>query len=354
MPVERVQLLEQREPVGDGAAIGRIDEREVLDGAEVQGGHLQQDGGEVRPQDLRVGELGTAVEVVLGVQPDRDAGAQPPAPARPLPRRGLADRLDRQPLHLRAMAVPGDARRPGVDHVPDARNRQRRLGDVGGEHDPPSRMGREDLVLVGGRQPRVQRHDLGERQVALHERVLRVADLPLTRQEHQDVARPFGDELVDGVEDGGDLVAIRVCFRVVGVDDRAVPDLDRIGAPADLHHRRAAEVRRDALHVDRRRGDDQLQVRPTRQDLGEVAEQEVDVEAPLVGLVEDDRVVLAQQPVVGDLGQQDAVGHELDQRVVGHVVAEPHLVADDPPSGVSSSSAIRSATLRAAIRRGWV
>ena len=174
-------------------------------------------------------------------------------------------------------------------------------------------------------------HDLGERQVALGERVLGVADLPLTREEHQDVARPLGDELVDGVEDGGDLVAIRICFRVVGVDDRAVPDLDRIGAPADLDDRRAAEVGGHPLDVDRRRRDDQLQVRPPRQDLGEVAQQEVDVEAPLVGLVEDDRVVLAQQPVVGDLGQQDAVGHELDQRVVGHVVAEPHLVADDLP-----------------------
>ena len=44
----------------------------------------------------------------------------------------------------------------------------------------------------------------------------------------------------------------------------------------------------------------------------EVAEQEVDVEAALVRLVDDDRVVAAQQPVALDLGQQDAVGHQLD------------------------------------------
>jgi hypothetical protein len=34
---------------------------------------------------------------------------------------------------------------------------------------------------------------------------------------------------------------------------------------------------------------------------------------PLVGLVDDERVVPAQVPVAGELGQQDAVGHELDQ-----------------------------------------
>ena len=56
--VEGVQLLEQREPVGDGAAVRRVDEREVGDVAEVQGRHLQQHRGEVGAQDLGVGELG--------------------------------------------------------------------------------------------------------------------------------------------------------------------------------------------------------------------------------------------------------------------------------------------------------
>ena len=36
------------------------------------------------------------------------------------------------------------------------------------------------------------------------------------------------------------------------------------------------------------------------------------------------------------------------------LVGEPDLVADASPSGVASSSAIRSATVRAAMRRGWV
>jgi hypothetical protein len=60
----------------------------------------------------------------------------------------------------------------------------------------------------------------------------------------------------------------------------------------------------------------------------EVAEDEVDVQAALVRLVDDQRVVAAQHPVTGQLVQQDAVRHDLDQRVLAGMVGEPHLVAD--------------------------
>ena len=45
-------------------------------------------------------------------------------------------------------------------------------------------------------------------------------------------------------------------------------------------------------------------------------------------LVDDQRVVAQQPPVPLHLGQQDAVGHQLDQRLVAGVVVEPHLIAD--------------------------
>ncbi len=48
-------------------------------------------------------------------------------------------------------------------------------------------------------------------------------------------------------------------------------------------------------------------------------------------LVDDQRVVPAQVAVRLDLGQQDAVGHQLDQRVLTGLVAEPHLVAHRRP-----------------------
>src|SRR3546814_6700497 len=95
---------------------------------------------------------------------------------------------------------------------------------------------------------------------------------------------------------------------------------------SDLH-RRAAEVCGEALGVDGGRGDDHLQVAAPLQQLLQVAEQEIDVEAALVGLVDDDGVVGRQPAVRGDLCQQDAVGHELDRGVGRDVVGEAYLEA---------------------------
>ena len=48
-------------------------------------------------------------------------------------------------------------------------------------------------------------------------------------------------------------------------------------------------------------------------------------------LVDDDRVVGREQPVALRLGEQDAVGHQLDERVGLRVVGEADLVADGRP-----------------------
>ena len=47
-----------------------------------------------------------------------------------------------------------------------------------------------------------------------------------------------------------------------------------------------------------------------------------------MGLVEDERVVAQQSPVALDLGEQDAVGHQLHQGAVTGLIGEPHGVAD--------------------------
>jgi hypothetical protein len=49
-----------------------------------------------------------------------------------------------------------------------------------------------------------------------------------------------------------------------------------------------------------------------------------------VGLIDDDRVVLAEEPVAVDLVEQDAVGHQFDAGVGTNGVGESHLVADEP------------------------
>ena len=85
---------------------------------------------------------------------------------------------------------------------------------------------------------------------------------------------------------------------------------------------------RKALRVDGGRGDDDLEVGTGRQQPLQVTEDEVDVQAAFVRLVDDQGVVAQQPPVPLHLGQQDPVGHHLDQGAVAGLVGEPHLVAD--------------------------
>ena len=146
--LQRPELGEHGEPVGDRAALGRVEEREVLDAAEAERGHLQHDRGEVGALHLRLGLLGAAVVVGLRVQPDRDAVGHPAAAPGPLAGGRLADGLDGQPLDLRPAVPPADAGGPAVDDVADAGDRQRRLGDVGRQHDAPCPARRHDTLLL--------------------------------------------------------------------------------------------------------------------------------------------------------------------------------------------------------------
>jgi hypothetical protein len=69
------------------------------------------------------------------------------------------------------------------------------------------------------------------------------------------------------------------------------------------------------------------EVWPSRQDLAQVAQQEVDVQRALVRLVNDDGVVGFEQRIGLGLGQQDAVGHEFDGRIAAEPVLKAHLEA---------------------------
>ncbi len=185
------------------------------------------------------------------------------------------------------------------------------------------------------------------RRMVLAQRLGRLADLALAGQEHQHVAGAFAAQLVDRVDDRVHQVALGfarglhavAAARAFGVlhgrailGHRAVAHLDRIQPPAHLDHGRGArvgaEMAREAVGVDRRGRDDQLQVRPPRQDFLQIAEQEVDVQAALVRLVDDQRVVRLQQRVGLRLREQDAVRHQLDGRARREIVGKAHLVAD--------------------------
>ena len=349
--IDGAQLGQLLPAVRHRPRVGRFDEREGIDVAQSQPEHAQDHPGQRRAPDLRIGVLRAREEIGFRVQ--ADAGARRDAAAAPLALvgAGLRDRLDVQAVELLPWAVALDPGQARIDHVVDARHRQRGFGHVGRQHDAPLRAGVEHAVLVAPGQPRVQRHHFGMAVLATLQRPVRIADLALAGQEHQRVAGPaFAHDLVAG---GHDAVqhrdpALRVgpvprapararggggTRRFAGagqVLQRAPAHLHRIAAALHADHRRVVEMPGEPLGIYRGRGHDQLQVAALAQQLLEVAEQEIDVEAALVGLVDDDRVV-AREPAIGrDLGQQDAVGHELDRGLLGDVVVETHLVADQP------------------------
>ena len=65
-----------------------------------------------------------------------------------------------------------------------------------------------------------------------------------------------------------------------------------------------------------------------RQQVFQVAEQEVDIQRAFVRLVDDQYLILAQAAVVAGFGKQDAVGHELEYSRFCGAVVEADLIAD--------------------------
>ena len=327
--VDRPQLGEQLIAVGDHARAWGFEKREVLDVAYPERLHAQDHARQRRAQDLGVGEFRARMVIVFAVKADAHAGRHAPAAPGALVGRRARNVFGLQLLDLVAVAVAVDARQARVDHVADAGHGQRGLGDIGGEHDA-ARAGRpEHALLLLERQARVQRQDFSTLRVVLAQHFGGLADLAFARQKNQDVsptrlARQFVHRIDDGLP--------RLFFLVIVHGWRPVTHFDRIKPSRHLDDRRRRtrmrEVPGEALRIDGRGRHDQLQVRPLRQQALQVPEQEVDVEAALVRLVDDQRVVAAQQPVALRFRKQDAVGHHLDIGVPRDLVGKTHLVAD--------------------------
>ena len=84
---------------------------------------------------------------------------------------------------------------------------------------------------------------------------------------------------------------------------------------------------REAFRIDGGRGDDDFQIGPARQQLFQVTEQEIDVQAAFVRFIDDDGVVIFQQRVGLRLGQQNTVRHQLDGGATAQGVGKAHLEA---------------------------
>ena len=252
---------------------------------------------------------------------------------------GLGDPLDLQLLDLVAIAIALDARLTGVDDVADTGYRERCLGHIGREHDAPTGVRAEYPLLFRRGEPCIERQDFRARRMMLAQHFRRLSNLALTGQEDQHIARTQTRQRIAGIRDRfvdvGFVVAPTRCGarascarRLVGRGERTVAYFHREQTPRHLDHGRAREVIREALGIDRRGSHDHFQVRAARQQLLEVAEQKIDVEAALMRLVDDDRVVLAQIRIGLRLGEQDAVGHQLDIGVGTRAIGEADLETD--------------------------
>ena len=191
--------------------------------------------------------------------------------------------------------------------------------------------GLENPVLLGLAQAGKQRQDLGHAVLLRQVSAQVIGDLPdltLARQEHQHIGAACARLAPDLVQSVGNGVGQAVIAPLL----KGAPALlDRVEAPADLDDRcrptRAGKVLGKTLGIDGRRGDDDLEVRASGQQLAQVSQQEIDVEAALMGLVDDQGVVGAQVGIALRLGQQDAIGHEFDLGATLKAVLKSHLVA---------------------------
>ena len=118
-------------------------------------------------------------------------------------------------------------------------------------------------------------------------------DVLLGRHEDENVAvLPSRFEPVDGPDRHLDIVGF-VRGRGEGLG-RHVFDRHRIHPAADVDDRGAAEGLGELFRVEGRRGDDDLELGTDVEKRPDDPQQEVDVQAPLVGLVDDQRVVLGE------------------------------------------------------------
>src|SRR5699024_6190998 len=177
----------------------------------------------------------------------------------------------------------------------------------------------EHPLLILERQPPKQREDLSVCQawVSRHPRLQYfggVSDFALARKEDQHVAGFFAAEFIDGVRDRVERVAgffhiVRVIIWVLRQSlllEGPIPDLYRICAARDLDDRGGCtltvlEVLGKRFRIDGGGSNDDLEIVTFRQQSREVAQEKIDIEAALVGLVNNDDRVFRQVGIVLNL-----------------------------------------------------
>ena len=254
-----------------------------------------------------------------------------PGPVRPArPARWSAEARDTRTVSSRVRPVDGSyfgsrasplsitTRTPSmVMDVLRNRSRQHHLA-------PPGRRRADRRVLRAPVEIAVERHhvDVGA-DAALQQRGSAL-DLALAGQEGEHAAALLRQRLPH-----------RACNRILHRRARralGMARLDRKAPAGALHHRGVAEQARDPRAVERRRHDQQPQVRPQGAlHVERQREAEIGIQRTLVELVEKHGGDAREFRIVEDHARQDALGRDEDPCARGHPGFHAHGIADRAP-----------------------
>ncbi len=155
----------------------------------------------------------------------------------------------------------------------------------------------------------------------LAQQIGRFANLALAAEEHQDVTPLWQRQNL--------FYRIQHLQRQIPVFlGGTVFNVHGIGAAGYLNNRCIIEVLRETLYIDGRRGDNHFQVGALGENIFQIAEQEVDIQAPFMGLVDNQGIVAVQQSVILNIGEQNTVSHQFNQRVIADLLTETNLITD--------------------------
>ena len=208
-------------------------------------------------------------------------------------------------MHLALHAVATDAGKTSVDHIGNAGHCNGCFSHIRGKYHLAPFQGQEYLLLLGWRQPGIERKYFGVAQFRLAQRHCHIPDFPLPAEEYQDVSQRWSLRLLHGFDLAQriyDALNKGFFILILAQFDWAIQNIHRIGSPRHRDNGGIAKMGREFLYIDRCRRDDDFEVRSFDEQLGKVAENEINIEAALVRLVDNQHFILAEKAVLLNLG----------------------------------------------------
>ena len=188
----------------------------------------------------------------------------------------LGDQLHGQTLRARARRITAQPRQPGVDHILDARQRERSLGNVGGQNHAARAARTEDALLLATGHATIERDDFRARAQPPLQQITRLADIPLRGEKHQHIpGLGFQQHILHRIRRRPQVIIF--VLRRVKRRHRRIADFHRIQPARDFHDGRIVKGRRERGGINRRRGNNQLEIRALWQQPAQMPQQEIDV-----------------------------------------------------------------------------